>query len=107
MINEIDIFTMLEKSKLNPKTNCNIERNLVGNFSLAEIANFDQLAESWCDPNGQYKTALDFNRVRVSYFIERICLFYERDPNRVKPLKGLLILDVGCGGGLVCEHQAK
>jgi len=46
MINEMDIFTMLDKSKLNPKPNCNIERNLVGNFSLAEIANFDQLAES-------------------------------------------------------------
>ena len=56
MINEMDIFTMLDKSKLNPnpKPNCNIERNLVGNFSLAEIANFDQLAESYWDPNGQY-----------------------------------------------------
>jgi 2-polyprenyl-6-hydroxyphenyl methylase/3-demethylubiquinone-9 3-methyltransferase len=103
----MDIFTMLDKSKLNPKPNSNIEQSLVGNFSPVEIAKFDQFAESWWDPNGQYKTALDFNRVRVSYFIERICLFYERDPNRIQPLKGLLILDVGCGGGLVCEPLAK
>ena len=81
---------MLDKSKLNPKPNSNIEQSLVGNFSPVEIAKFDQFAESWWDPNGQYKTALDFNRVRVSYFIERICLFYERDPNRIQPLKGLL-----------------
>tara|TARA_B100000809_G_C15049384_1_gene498413 strand:+ start:493 stop:1323 length:831 start_codon:yes stop_codon:yes gene_type:complete len=107
MINEMEILTMSDKNKLNPKLNSNIERNVIGNFSPVEIAKFDQFAESWWDPNGQYKTALDFNRVRVSYFIERICLFYHRDANAVKPLKGLLILDVGCGGGLVCEPLAQ
>ena len=103
----MDILAMLDKIKLNPDTNSNIERNPVGNFSPSEIAKFDKLAESWWNPNGKYKTALDFNRVRVSYFIKQICLFYDRDPNTVKPLQGLLILDVGCGGGLVCEPLAK
>lgn len=103
----MDIVTMLDKSRLKPKRKSNTKRNPIGNFSPSEIARFDKLAENWWDPNGQYKTALDFNRVRISYFIERICLFYDRDPSTIKPLKGLLILDVGCGGGLVCEPLAR
>jgi 2-polyprenyl-6-hydroxyphenyl methylase/3-demethylubiquinone-9 3-methyltransferase len=78
----------------------------IGNYSLEEIAKFDALAESWWDPNGQYKTALEFNRSRVEYFIAQICDYFKLDPNVDKPLKGLRILDVGCGGGLVCEPLA-
>ena len=98
---------MLYKDKLNPIKKNTIERNPNGNFSPAEIAKFDQLAETWWDPDGKYKTALEFNRVRVEYFIEQICIHYDRDPNKFEPLQGLYILDVGCGGGLVCEPLAK
>ncbi len=98
---------MLDKSKLNPVKNNNTEQTPVGNFSPTEIEKFDRLADSWWDPNGQYKTALEFNRARVAYFIEQICIFYHRNPNTKKPLHGLKIMDVGCGGGLVCEPLAK
>lgn len=103
----MDQIAMLDKSKINPLKNDSTERTPIGNFSPTEIAKFDQLAESWWDPNGKYKTALEFNRARVEYFITQICLHYERDFNKVAPLKGLHILDVGCGGGLVCEPLAK
>ncbi|MEC7132793.1 MAG: bifunctional 3-demethylubiquinol 3-O-methyltransferase/2-polyprenyl-6-hydroxyphenol methylase, partial [Pseudomonadota bacterium] len=36
------------------------------NFSEQEIARFDALADSWWDPEGKYKTALDFNRARLN-----------------------------------------
>jgi 2-polyprenyl-6-hydroxyphenyl methylase/3-demethylubiquinone-9 3-methyltransferase len=98
---------MLDKNKLNPMRNNSTERTPTGNFSRAEIAKFDKFAESWWDPNGQYKTALEFNRARVDYFITQICLHFGRDSNNVDPLQGLHILDVGCGGGLVCEPLAK
>lgn len=98
---------MLDKSKLNPVQSDSTGSNPAGNFSPAEIAKFDKLAESWWDPNGHYKTALEFNRARVEYFIEQICTFYCRDPKKIEPLQGLHILDVGCGGGLVCEPLAK
>lgn len=78
-----------------------------GNFSPEEIAKFDALAESWWDPNGAYKTALEFNRARVEYFVSQICEFYNLDVNAISSLSGLRILDVGCGGGLVCEALAK
>jgi 2-polyprenyl-6-hydroxyphenyl methylase/3-demethylubiquinone-9 3-methyltransferase len=103
----MDKFTMLDKSKLNPVQNDSTERTPTGNFSPAEIAKFDKFAESWWEPNGQYKTALEFNRARVEYFIAQICIFYGRDPEKREPLQGLHILDVGCGGGLVCEPLAK
>lgn len=98
---------MLDKSKLSTLQNNSTEHSLTGNFSPKEIAKFDQFAESWWDPNGKYKTALEFNRARVDYFITQICTFYHRNPNDKKPLQGLHILDVGCGGGLVCEPLAK
>jgi len=106
-VNEMDKFTMLDKSKLNPVQNDSTERSLGGNFSPAEITKFDKFAESWWDPNGQYKTALEFNRARVGYFIAQICTFYGRDANSPAPLQGLHILDLGCGAGLVCEPLAK
>lgn len=96
---------MLDKSKLS-----SLQKNVEdenSNISPEEIARFDALAESWWDPNGKYKTALEFNRARVEYFIEQICAHYKRNTTQAKPLSGLRILDVGCGGGLVCEAMAK
>jgi 2-polyprenyl-6-hydroxyphenyl methylase/3-demethylubiquinone-9 3-methyltransferase len=98
---------MLDRSKLKPLQNNNTHKTSTGNFSPTEIAKFDKFAESWWDPNGQYKTALEFNRARVNYFIAQICLHFGRNINHVNPLKGLHILDIGCGAGLVCEPLAK
>ena len=99
---------MLDKSKLTPlKKGAASGEDTAGNFSSQEIAKFDALAENWWDPNGKHKTALEFNRARVEYFIAQICDFYKLDKNAEKPLKGLRILDVGCGGGLVCEPLAQ
>lgn len=98
---------MLDKSQLTSVKNKSSDTEQTGNYSPEEIAKFDALAENWWDPNGQYKTALEFNRARVEYFIEQICDYYKLDKSLDKPLKGLRILDVGCGGGLVCEPLAK
>jgi 2-polyprenyl-6-hydroxyphenyl methylase/3-demethylubiquinone-9 3-methyltransferase len=103
---------MLDKSKLtslknNSSTNEPSDAPIEENYSPQEIAKFDALAENWWDPNGKYKTALEFNRARVDYFITQICEYYNLDASADKPLKGLRILDVGCGGGLVCEPLAQ
>lgn len=102
---------MLDKSKLTSAQKNKLESGSSeanqGNFSPEEIAKFDALAENWWDPKGKYKTALEFNRERVGYFIEQICEYYERDPKADKPLLGIKVLDVGCGGGLVCEPLAQ
>lgn len=96
------VITMLDKSKLSHLSNKD-ENN---NVSAKEIARFDDLAATWWDPNGMYKTALIFNQARIDYFIPQICAHFERDPSDIDCLKGLRILDVGSGGGLVCEPLA-
>jgi 2-polyprenyl-6-hydroxyphenyl methylase/3-demethylubiquinone-9 3-methyltransferase len=94
---------MLDKSQLSHLSKNNENSS---NVSAQEIERFDSLAESWWDPNGKYKTALIFNQARISYFVPQICKHFGRDPKQDDCLKGLTILDVGSGGGLVCEPLA-
>jgi uncharacterized protein (DUF2237 family) len=95
---------MLDKSKLS-KLSSKSDQNT--NVSRSEIARFDLLAESWWDPNGKYKTALIFNQARIDYFVPQICKHFNRDIDDENCLAGLSVLDVGSGGGLVCEPLAK
>ncbi|MDT0583532.1 MULTISPECIES: bifunctional 2-polyprenyl-6-hydroxyphenol methylase/3-demethylubiquinol 3-O-methyltransferase UbiG [Alteromonadaceae] len=95
---------MLDKSKLSKLSSKSDENT---NVSQSEIARFDLLAESWWDPNGKYKTALIFNQARIDYFVPQICKHFNRDIDDENCLAGLSVLDVGSGGGLVCEPLAK
>ncbi|MFT5899462.1 MAG: 2-polyprenyl-6-hydroxyphenyl methylase/3-demethylubiquinone-9 3-methyltransferase [Glaciecola sp.] len=94
---------MLDKSKLSNISKKNAQDI---NVSSQEIEKFDRLAESWWDPGGQYKTALIFNDARISYFVPQICQHFNRNPSHKDCLKGITVLDVGSGGGLVCEPLA-
>lgn len=89
---------MLDKSYLS-----GLERQSSGNYSEAEIARFDSFAEAWWDTNGAYKRVLDFNAMRWAV-IEKWVLNHF---NRERDLSGLSVLDIGCGGGLLCEPFAR
>lgn len=73
----------------------------------AEIDHFSRIAAEWWNPQGKFRPLHKFNPTRLSYIKEKICLIFERDPNQEKPLQGLRILDIGCGGGLLCEPMAR
>ena len=73
----------------------------------AEVAKFAAMAEEWWDPNGKFKPLHKFNPVRIEYIRNHICAKFGRDPLDAKPLSGLRILDIGCGGGLLCEPMAR
>ena len=47
------------------------------------------------------------NPCRLDYIISQICAEFERDPKKDLPFTGLRILDIGCGGGLLCEPMAR
>ena len=68
-----------------------------------EIAKFTAMAEAWWDPEGKFRPLHRFNPVRLAFIRDRLCTHFGRDPRQDKPLKGLKLLDVGCGGGLLCE----
>ena len=73
----------------------------------AEIAKFTAMAEEWWNPKGKFKPLHKFNPVRLGYIREHLLSHFERDGSAMRPFEGLTILDVGCGGGLLCEPLAR
>ncbi len=72
-----------------------------------EIENFAKDSAHWWDVSGPFKPLHKLNPARLSYFKQQICNHFERDINGFDSYKGLSILDVGCGGGLVCEPLTR
>ena len=72
-----------------------------------EINKFDKLAEEWWNPNGKFAPLHKFNPIRQEYLIDQISNHFNLNLNEDKPLKNLKILDVGCGGGLLCEPLSR
>lgn len=72
-----------------------------------EISFFNSLAESWWDPKGKFAPLHKFNPVRLDYMTKVIATEFNRDLTKDKPFKGLTILDVGSGGGLLSEPFAR
>ena len=68
-----------------------------------EIEKFSKLAKDWWNPNGKFKPLHVFNPSRISFIKEKLIVHFKLNPNNQKPLKNLKILDIGCGGGLLCE----
>ncbi len=73
----------------------------------AEIAKFTAMAEEWWNPDGKFKPIHKFNPVRLGYIREHLLAQFGRDGSLMRPFEGLSILDVGCGGGLLCEPLAR
>ena len=71
-----------------------------------EIDKFSKLASEWWDPKGKFKPLHKFNPVRLNY-IKKTIVKKKKLLNNKKPLKNIRILDIGCGGGLLCEPLAK
>jgi 2-polyprenyl-6-hydroxyphenyl methylase/3-demethylubiquinone-9 3-methyltransferase len=72
-----------------------------------EINKFDKLAEEWWNPNGKFAPLHKFNPIRQEYLIDQISNHFNLNLNEDKPLNNLKILDVGCGGGLLCEPLSR
>jgi len=72
-----------------------------------EISRFSQHAEDWWNPNGAFRPLHRLNPVRVAYVRDRACAHFGREAAKSGSLKGLQILDVGCGGGLLAEPLAR
>ena len=59
---------------------------------------FDSLSDEWWNENGPFKALHSYNLIRLKYIIENV--------NKTS-LSKLKILDVGCGGGILCEPLAR
>jgi 2-polyprenyl-6-hydroxyphenyl methylase/3-demethylubiquinone-9 3-methyltransferase len=73
----------------------------------AEIAKFEAMAAEWWDLNGKFKPLHMLNPCRLDYITTQIAAEFARDLDAPLPFAGLRILDIGCGGGLLCEPMAR
>ncbi len=71
-----------------------------------EIEKFSKIADEWWNPEGKFKPLHKFNPIRIKYIKENIINKFKLK-NRVNPLSGINILDIGCGGGLLSEPMAR
>ena len=78
-----------------------------GTADAAEIAHFDALAETWWDPHGEMRALHMINPVRLGYIRDAACRHFRRDPKALDCLRGLRILDIGCGAGVLSEPLAR
>jgi 2-polyprenyl-6-hydroxyphenyl methylase/3-demethylubiquinone-9 3-methyltransferase len=72
-----------------------------------EVAKFSAMAADWWDPTGKFRPLHRFNPVRLRFIRETAERHFGIAAGKVKPLEGLRLLDIGCGGGLVCEPMAR
>ena len=71
-----------------------------------EIEKFSKMADEWWDPYGKFKPLHKFNPLRIKYIKEHVIDHFEIK-NKAKPLSGINILDIGCGGGLLSEPMFR
>src|SRR5690606_15425242 len=72
-----------------------------------EIERFARMAAEWWDPTGKFRPLHRFNPVRLAYIRDQLAARFDRDSRAARPLQGLRILDIGCGGGLLSEPMAR
>ena len=71
-----------------------------------EIDKFSKMANEWWDPEGKFKPLHKFNPTRIKYIKENIINNFKLK-NKLRPLSGINILDIGCGGGLLSEPMSR
>jgi 2-polyprenyl-6-hydroxyphenyl methylase/3-demethylubiquinone-9 3-methyltransferase len=75
--------------------------------NIIELDHFKNLSSTWWNEMGPFQILHAITPLRLTFIKERVCIHFRIPENTLKPLKGLRILDVGCGGGLLCEPLAR
>ena len=72
-----------------------------------EIEKFSKMAEEWWDVEGKFKPLHKFNPIRIKYIKESVIENFKLQQSEKYPLKGINLLDIGCGGGLLSEPMCR
>ena len=77
------------------------------NVDQAELDRFAKLASEWWDPNGKFKPLHKIGPARLGFIRDRLTDHFKLQQRGMRPLAGLSILDIGCGGGLIAEPLSR
>ena len=72
-----------------------------------EIKLFNRLSSNWWNENGEMSILHSMSEARMNYIRNILIKYFSIKSNSLKVLKGLKILDVGCGGGISSEPFAR
>ena len=78
-----------------------------GTLDTEEIDRFARLASEWWDPRGKFRALHRIGPARLGFLRDGMLRHFGRSQGGMRPLEGLRVLDVGCGGGLICEPLAR
>jgi 2-polyprenyl-6-hydroxyphenyl methylase/3-demethylubiquinone-9 3-methyltransferase len=76
-------------------------------IDTSEVEHFSRLANEWWNPHGRLRMLHRLNPTRLTYIKDKVCETFKRDHLAHQPFIGLQVLDIGCGGGLLCEPLAR
>jgi len=82
-------------------------RNRGATVDAAEVERFAAIAPEWWSENGAFRPLHRLNPARIEYARDRLAAHFGRDIKTRTPFAGLGLLDIGCGGGLMCEPMAR
>lgn len=77
------------------------------NLDQSEVARFEAISKEWWDEKGKFRPLHQIGPARIGFIRDSIISHFGLVSGGLRPLNGLTILDVGCGGGLVCEPLAR
>lgn len=77
------------------------------NVDPTEVARFQALAKSWWDPTGKFRPLHQIGPARLEFIRDEAARHFGREAGGLRPLAGLKVLDVGCGGGLIAEPLCR
>jgi len=80
---------------------------MTGTVDKKEIEKFSRMAKEWWNPNGKFKPLHLFNPARIKFIKEKLISHFSLNRDNEKTLTKLKILDIGCGGGLLCEPLCR
>jgi len=73
----------------------------------AEVERFAAIAPEWWNESGAFRPLHRLNPARIEYIRDRLAAHFDRDIRTRAPFAGLSLLDIGCGGGLICEPMVR
>jgi 2-polyprenyl-6-hydroxyphenyl methylase/3-demethylubiquinone-9 3-methyltransferase len=81
--------------------------DLTRSIDPADVERFSRIAAEWWDPKGKFAPLHRFNPIRLGFIRDEVLGRFGGDPNARQPFKGLKLLDIGCGGGLLSEPMSR